>query len=636
MVNKETKGAKIYDWILKGVGIAFVLLEVSYLLGILPPNLWRFESGALIFLFILAYGPVLQENMKQRTFPNLIWNLFILLSGLGACIYLLIEIPRLQWYYGSTWTTLDIMFGTLLIIVLIDLCRKKFGWSLPIIAITFLCYTLFGQHLPEGFFNHSGFSFERTVSYLFGPGAIFGIVMSTFVNIIFVYMLFGIFLEKTGVGEFLVDLSFALAGRWRGGPAKVAVVASAILGTINGNSVANVATTGAITIPLMKKSGYKPAFAGAVEAAASTGGQILPPIMGAGAFLMAEFLQLSYSQVIIAATIPAILYFIGVFFMVDLEAVKTNLKGVDELPNIRQVLKKSYLLLPIVILVWALIIENMSVTKSGFLAIAACIVISWFTKDHKMGPKRILEGMAEGAKSTVGIGGMCAAAGIVIGTVSMTGLGNMFSSVIVNFAGENLLVVALFTALISIILGMGLPTTAAYIISMSVAVPALVALDVSPIAAHLFVFYFAVVSAITPPVGAAFYTGAAIAGANVMSTGINSVRIGLGAFTVPFFFIISPALLLDGDAFEITRGVITSLIGIAAVSMALQRVTFMGRKIPILQSFVLVASFIFLIYPSLNTDLYGFILFIIGIFNPRWFTIIFRVKEERNTIDENG
>lgn len=351
---------------------------------------------------------------------------------------------------------------------------------------------------------------------------------------------------------------------------------------------------------------------------------------------MAEFLQLSYSQVIIAATIPAILYFIGVFFMVDLEAVKTNLKGVDELPNIRQVLKKSYLLLPIVILVWALIIENMSVTKSGFLAIAACIVISWFTKDHKMGPKRILEGMAEGAKSTVGIGGMCAAAGIVIGTVSMTGLGNMFSSVIVNFAGENLLVVALFTALISIILGMGLPTTAAYIISMSVAVPALVALDVSPIAAHLFVFYFAVVSAITPPVGAAFYTGAAIAGANVMSTGINSVRIGLGAFTVPFFFIISPALLLDGDAFEITRGVITSLIGIAAVSMALQRVTFMGRKIPILQSFVLVASFIFLIYPSLNTDLYGFILFIIGIFNPRWFTIIFRVKEERNTIDENG
>jgi TRAP transporter 4TM/12TM fusion protein len=625
-----------FDSFLRGVGIVFVVMEACYLLGFLPPDLWRFESAGLLFLLILAYGPVLKENFTHRTIPYLVWNVFVLLSGISACIYLLIEIPRLQWYYGSAWNPFDIVFGTLLIIVLIDLSRKKFGWALPIIAISFLIYTLFGQYLPQGFFNHSGFSFERSISYLFGPGAIFGIVMSTFVNIIFVYMLFGVFLEKTGVGEFLVDLSFAAAGRWRGGPAKVAVVASAILGSINGNSVANVATTGAITIPLMKRSGYKPAFAGAVEAAASTGGQILPPVMGAGAFIMAEFLQLSYTQVILAATIPAILYFIGVFFMVDLEAVKTNLKGVDNLPSFKNVLKSSYLLLPIVILVWALIIENMSVTRSGFLAIAACIVISWFTKNHKMGPKKICDAMAEGAMSTVGIGGMCAAAGIVIGTVSMTGLGNMFSSVIVNFAGENLFIVAIFTALISIVLGMGLPTTAAYIISMSVAVPALVALDVPALSAHLFVFYFAVVSAITPPVGAAFYTGAAIANANVMSTGIYSVRVGLGAFTVPFFFIISPALLLDGNILEIVRGLITSMIGMAAVSMALQRITFMGRKIPLVQSFFLVLSFILLIYPSLNSDIYGFVLFIIGIWNPKWLTPLFSYKEGTKTIDENG
>ncbi|WP_209121245.1 TRAP transporter fused permease subunit [Alkalihalobacillus sp. BA299] len=620
---------RVYDAFFNLIAIAFVLIVISYLFGLIPPNSWRLESGALLCLFLLAYSSIIKENVKTKNVKGLIWNVLILGSGVGACIYLLIEIPRLEWYYGSVWTNMDIVFGTLLIIALLDFSRKKFGWALPIIALIFLAYTLFGDLLSPQFFGHTGFSFERTISYLFGPGAIFGIVMSTFVNIIFIYMLFGVFLERTGVGKFLVDLSFAIAGRLRGGPAKVAVVASAILGSINGNSVANVATTGSITIPLMKKTGYKSSFAGGLEAAASTGGQLLPPIMGAGAFLMAEFLQLSYREVITAALLPAILYFVGVFLMVDLEAVKNNLKGIKDTPKIREVLKSSYLVLPIFVLVYALIIQNMSVTRSGFLAIAACIVISWFTKDHKMGIKGVSNAIIDGAKNSVGIGAMCAAAGIVIGTVSMTGLGNSFSSVIINLAGSNILIVAFFTALISIVLGMGLPTTAAYIISMSVAVPSLVALGIPALSAHLFVFYFAVVSAITPPVGAAFYTGAAIAKANVMATGMHSVRIGIGAFTVPFFFIISPVLLLDGTTFEIVKAAITAIIGIVAVTMAIQRLTFIGTKLFIWQSLLLIASFVMLIYPSLHSDVYGFVIFVLALLlNPKIFSNLFSQKKD--------
>ena len=414
---------------------------------------------------------------------------------------------------------------------------------------------------------------------------------------------------------------------------RAAVMSSAVLGSVNGNSVANVATTGSITIPLMKKTGYSPSFAGGVEAAASTGGQILPPVMGAGAFIMAEFLQIDYKEIVYAAIIPATLYFLCLYFIVDLEAVKKNLKGLIETPSLIKLLKKAYLLIPLGVLLYALLVANLSVARSGFYAIVVCVIVSWLTKDNKMGPKRLAETIAKGTKATIGIGAMCGAAGIVIGTVSMTGFGNQFSSVVVNLAGDSVMIVAIFTALISIILGMGLPTTAAYVISMSVAVPALVALDIPSLSAHLFVFYFAVVSAITPPIGAALYTGAAIAEANIMKTGMQAVRVGIVAFTVPFFFIFNPILLLDGSVTEIILAVATASIGIAAISMALQRISFRGTNLFVWQSILLGISFILLVIPDLGISIYGVATFILAfLLHPRWF----KNKDKLRDFEDEG
>ncbi|WP_408010199.1 TRAP transporter permease [Pseudalkalibacillus sp. A8] len=601
------------DKFLQVIPILFVLGLISYMFGIIPPEAWHFEAFTIMVILTLGYEGYIRSGMSENKYFLSVIAFLIYLGGMASCIYLFFEIPRLEWYYGSVWNTSDIVFGTLLIISLLDLTRHKFGWPLPLIAVSFLLYSLFGHLLPTSYFGHTGISYGRVISFLYSPAGIFGIVFKTFVSIIFIFMLFGYFLQKTGVGQFLVDLSFAIAGKYRGGPAKVGVVASAVLGSINGNSVANVATTGSITIPLMKRTGYKPAFAGGVESAASTGGQILPPIMGAGAFIMAEFLSISYQTVLVASLVPALLYFIAIFLIVDLEAVKNNLRGLTEVPNLIKVLKSSYLGIPIVVLVWALLIANYSVTRSGVYAVVACIIISWFTKEYRMGPKKVSEAMIKGTNSAIGVGALCATAGIVIGTVSMTGFGNQFSSAVVNLAGNNLFLVAIFTAIMSIILGMGLPTTAAYIISMSVAVPALTALEIPPLSAHLFVFYFAVVSAITPPVGAAFYTAAAIAKADTMQTGLQAVRLGIGAFTVPFFFIINPVLLLDGSIGRIAIGVATALLGIIAVTMAMQRITFFGNQLHVWQSIALIASFILLVYPSQHTDIYGFGLFLVAI-----------------------
>lgn len=612
MQNVETRIHAVYNMVFTAAAVIFVLIDLAYLLGVLPPDLWRFQTAVLFFLLLIAYLPYMKDAFLQRNFFRLLGNGVLLLCGLSSCIYLLMEIPRMEFYYGSVWTAADIVFGTLMIIVLLDVSRKNYGWSIPVIAVAFIVYTLFGHYLPSYLFQHTGFSFERTVSYLFGPGSIFGTTYSVFVNIIFVYLLFGTLLEKTGAGKFLVDLSFAAAGRMRGGPAKVAVVASAVMGTISGNSVSNVATIGPVTIPLMKRIGYKPVFAGAVESAASTGGQILPPVMGAGAFIMAEFLQMSYQQVIIAALLPALLYFIGIFFMVDLEAVKENLKGMSDVPKVRDVLKSGYyLLIPILILIAALLIAKMPVARAALWAIAACIVVSWFTKDNKLGIRQLIEAMVDAAKNAIGIGAVCAAAGIIVGTVAMTGFGNQFGSVVIDLAGDNVLIVAFFSAVIALILGLGLPTTAAYIITMSVAVPAMVGVGVPPLAAHMFVFYFAVLSAITPPVGSSYFVAAAIAESPLHTTGWLSCRLAFSAFTVPFFFVLSPLLLMEGEPWRIALAFGTALAGVAAVSMAQQRVTFWGTKIALWQSLLLVVSFVFLLYPELHIVFYGIALLIL-------------------------
>ena len=361
---------------------------------------------------------------------------------------------------------------------------------------------------------------------------------------------------------------------------------------------------------MLKKVGYNPSFAGAVEAVASTGGQILPPVMGAGAFIMAEFLQISYSSVVIVAIVPAILYFLGVFLMVDLEAVRLDLKGSKSEDKASTViLSRLHLIIPILLLVYLLVITKVSVARAGLLTIASCVIVSWFNKKgERMGPKKFIVALIEGADSTVSIAAICTVAGVVTGILGMTGLANRFTALIVGLAGNNTLLVCAFTALVVMILGMGLPTTASYIIGMSIGVPSLVAIGITPIAAHLFVFYYACLSAITPPVGGAFYAASAIADAPVMRTGILSVKLGIGAYIVPFFFVFSPELLLQGAFIQMIQPIITSVIGIICISVALEGIFFTRHKIMIWQRIFLAVAAVCLFDPKGFTDIVGIVI----------------------------
>jgi len=437
------------------------------------------------------------------------------------------------------------------------------------------------------------------------------------VQIIFVFMLFSAFLQISGAGDFFVNIANAVCGGFRGGPAKVSVFSSSLFGTISGSSVANVAVDGGITIPLMIKTGFRPHFAAAVEATASTGGQIMPPVMGAGAFIMAELLSISYGDVIIAAALPAILYYIGLYCMVDLEAVKQGLHGLpsSERPKVWWALKQGgHLIIPIIILLHQLIIAGASVQRAGFYSIASVVVVSWLRKNTRMGLYRLILALKEGAMSSVSIAAVCATAGIIVGVVSMTGLGVSFSSGVVALSKGNLFLTLLFTAIICMFLGMGVPTTAAYIIAAAVGVPALLKLGANPLAAHLFVFYFACISAITPPVCGAVYTACGFSQTSVMQTGWTATRLGISAYIVPFLFVYHPVLMLKGSLWEIIQASITATIGVSAVSMAIIGTSYFGNiRWNIFQRILFFGAFIGLITPGTRTDLLGILVMSIGI-----------------------
>ena len=572
-------------------------------------DLWMFKVIVLMGVYTIGYLPHISPKKDDGTrgFNGIYFLLLVI--ALIPLIYLTTQMDRLNFYYGSMWEDADIIMGTLFIISTIVLTQRCFGWAMPAIGLLFLAYVLFGNYLPRNFFGHMGFDYDHTISFMFGPAAIFGEILSVFVKIVYIYLLFGAFLQFSGATDFMIDFSSAYAGKWRGGPAKIAVISSALMGTISGNAVANVATTGAVTIPLMKRTGYQPHFAGAVEAVASTGGQFLPPIMGAAAFIMAELLSISYTEVIIAATIPAILYFVCVLFTVDLEAVRLGLRGMrdDEVPNGREVLKHSgHLLLPIVVLVFLLIVSRMSVARAGLISTACILLVSFFRPHTSMNMRKIVEALVDSAKGSVGIAVVITTAGLIIGAVGMTGLGMRFSSVVLNIAQDNSFLVALLTAAICLVLGMGLPTTAAYIIAVSVASTTMLKIGIQPLAAHLFVFYFAAISTITPPVAVSAFTAASMAGAPMIKTGVYATMLGITGFVVPFIFIYSPELLMQGSTISILLAVGTAFIGLSAISMGMEGVCFFGgiRWNPF-QRLLLLSSAIWLLIPGLSTDLIG-------------------------------
>ena len=490
--------------------------------------------------------------------------------------------------------------GTALIM---ELTRRVAGMALIVIAGTFLIYVFAGQYLP-GFLNAPAISWQRFFSQVYTDAGILGPTTAVSSTYIILFIIFAAFLQASKVGDYFVNFAFAAAGRARGGPAKVAIFASGLMGMINGTSAGNVVATGSLTIPLMKKVGYHRKTAGAVEAAASTGGQIMPPIMGAGAFIMAEITGIPYTEIAVAAIIPAVLYFVSVYFMVDFEAAKMGMRGMreDELPKFNKMVRQIYLFVPIIILIAALFM-GYSVIRAGTLATVAAAVVSWFTP-FRMGPRGIAKAFELAGVMSIQIIAVCACAGIIVGVISLTGVGARFSSLLLGIAENSQLLALFFAMCISILLGMGMPTTAAYAVAASVVAPGLVQLGIPQLTAHFFVFYFAVLSAITPPVALASYAAAGISGANPMETSVASFKIGIAAFIVPFMFFYNSAILMDGSWLEVGRAGLTAVIGVFFLSSGVQG-WFLGARAGWLVRLGVIVAALFMIEGGIVSDLIG-------------------------------
>jgi TRAP transporter 4TM/12TM fusion protein len=488
------------------------------------------------------------------------------------------------------------------ILLILELTRRLAGLALVVIVGIFIAYGFVGPWLP-GVLEHRGYAPARFFAFLYTDNGVLGPTTAISSTYIILFITFAAFLQASRVGEYFVNFAFAAAGGARGGPAKVAVFSSALMGTINGTSAGNVVSTGSLTIPLMKKVGYKPQTAASVEAAASTGGQILPPIMGAGAFIMAEITGIPYSEIVIAAIIPAVLYFLSVYFMVDKEALKKGMRGLprEELPRFGRLARQVFLFIPILILIGALFM-GYSVIRAGTLAMVAAAVVSWFTP-FRMGLKSILYAFEIAARMSLQLVAVCAAAGVIVGVIALTGIGTRFSSMLLDIAGQSQLIALFFAMCVAIILGMGMPTTAAYAVAASVIAPGLIQLGIEPLTAHFFIFYYAVISAITPPVALAAYAGAAIAQSDPMKTSVESFKFGLAAFVVPFMFFYSPPLLMQGAWHENLHGFATAGFGIFLLASAIQG-WFFGQVGVVLRGILLVAA-LAMISGGLTSDLIG-------------------------------
>jgi TRAP transporter 4TM/12TM fusion protein len=495
----------------------------------------------------------------------------------------------------------DLSMGAVAIVVILETSRRVLGPAIPIIAILFLAQLYFGPSLP-GKLSHPGMSVERILEFSFSTQeAIFGVVTATFATFVFPFMIFGAFLERSGAGSFFMELATALTGRWRGGPAKIATLSSALFGSISGSSVANVVASGAFTIPMMKRIGFKPHHAGAIEAIASTGGQIMPPIMGAGVFILATLTQRDYLSIAMMNVIPAVLFFTFILLMVDLEAMRTGLKGLpeEEIPRVGDVLRRGWFFFVPLAVVITLLFMGYSANYGAFYGTVSTLVLSWLRKDTRMGPKKIFHGLVAGGHNNTSAGAAIGSLGIIIGGVILAGLGLKFSAVLVEFAGGQLFLTVVLVTIISIVIGMGSSTTGSYIILAVVAAPALIHLGVDEVAAHLVVFYAACLSNVTPPVCVSAFAGAAIAGADPMKTGFAALKFGATLVLIPFSFVYVPELLLIGTPAEIAYAALRYLAGYAVLAMGIQKTEFLTGEISQWRRVGFIAAAAGLLFPLL-------------------------------------
>ena len=555
---------------------------------------------ALIVLLGFLTYPAKKGMQKVNYMPW--YDIVLMVGGTGSFLYYTFNALTII-QQGTRFTTFQIIIGVVGVIALMEVTRRSVGWPILIVAAAFVIYALsYGLTNPD-FFGRVRYLIRNLFYTKEG-------IMSTPVNVcskyIVVFIVFGAFLERTGISDFFISLANCAAGRYAGGPAKVAVISSALCGMVSGSSVGNTVTTGSVTIPMMKDTGYKPEFAGAVEAAASTGGQIMPPIMGAAAFLMADFVGVPYSNIIVRAILPAVLYFTGIFISVHLEAKRLGLKGIpkEKLPKFSILIRKIYLLLPLVMLVIWVSGNMMTMQRAASFAILLTIAVGLVDSENRITPFKIFEALEAGGRGTITVGAACGVAGIISGTITMTGLANELINAIVNVAGDKLIIALVLTMLCCIVLGMGVPTTANYCIMAATCAPILIRMGVPVLAAHFFVFYFGIVADITPPVALAAYAGSAIAKSNPMKTAFNASRLAIAVFIVPYVFAYSPSMLLiETNALEVIQISLTSLIGIFGVSSGLEGYLF-AKMNPIIRA-VFVIGGLMLIVPSLMTDLIG-------------------------------
>ncbi len=593
----------LFKWLVAIIAISFSLFQIyTGMRGSLDAHLQR----AVHLSFAMALVFLLYPARKSWSRANL-HPLDAILTVIAVALPLYVVVFYQDLVLRSGIPTLpDIIVGICGVLMVLEAARRVVGWPIVTIAILFLAYALAGPNVP-GAFAHRGVTLEQLAVHLyFTTEGVFGIPLGVSATFIFLFILFAAYLEKTGLGKFFIDLANAIAGWARGGPAKVAVLSSGLMGTVSGSSVANVAGTGSLTIPMMKKLGYKPEFAGGVEAAASTGGQLMPPIMGAAAFLMAEFVGIPYIQVAKAAVIPALLYFTGIMLVVHLEAKKEGLEGIprDQLPKVKKIiLERGHLSIPLIAIVY-LLIAGYTPMRAALWAIGLTIVSAMLRAATRISFRDVIAGLEDGARSALGVIIACATAGVIIGVVTKTGLGLRLGSELVYLAKGLLLPTLFFTMITSLLLGMGVPTTANYVITSTIAAPIILQLGVPVLAAHMFAFYFGIIADVTPPVALAAFAGAGIARSNPLMTGVSAFKLAIAAFLIPYIFVMSPSMLMiDTTLPQVLTIIATSLLGMLGVAAAVTG--YFVDKAKWYERILFFAGGLMMIDPNITTDFLG-------------------------------
>ncbi len=596
------------------VGVFMSLYHVYARLTTAPPDSLALRIITLAFSLVLAFllFPARKSGSPARIpWTDLTWAALSLVCT--GYLFVRYEYVNSRYPTADPLSAMDMVVAAAAVILVLEATRRTIGAALPIVALSFILYALVGPWLP-GTLYHRGLSVEILLDQTyFTSEGIFGIPLGVAGSYVILFIIFGAFLEKSGAGQFFMNFANAIAGGARGGPGKVAVVSSSLFGTISGSAVANVMVDGWLTIPMMKRTGFKPDAAAAIEAVASTGGQIMPPIMGAAAFVMAEFLGVSYASIMLAAVIPALFYYGALFAAIHFNAIRSGLRGIprEELPVLGHIMvRQGHLFIPLLI-IFFLLLQGFTATYAAIISAVSVIVLSWVRRESRITLRKAIEALRDGAEQTVPVAMATAAAGIVIGVVLQTGLAIRFTSFLVGISGTSLLLALFITMAAAIVLGMGMPTTAAYIMLAALLIPALIKLGVTPMAAHMFGFYFACLSAVTPPVALAVYAAASISKSSLWGAGWQAVKFAAAGFIVPYFFVYNPALLFSGPWIDIGRAVVTGTIGVIALAAGLEGY-FIRVARPWERAIFIGAAFC-LIDPALITDVVGLGLLVLGL-----------------------